>query len=140
MYMKTVELIAEADEAVRQAVRRRDGLQLVARGLRRAFSELEEIEYDTDGRPRGAEAVRRILDESPESGQEVSGIVAALRDRGWLPRSDNPSNAVRAALERLISSDPDNFGKVRPTDGNAVIYFSRKGRWRDVAPDLEDED
>jgi hypothetical protein len=73
---------------------------------------LPTTEAGDDGRPRGAEAVRLILQESPSAWFRVSQLVGLLRDRGWLPESENPANAVRTALERLVA-DPDDSDVVR---------------------------
>jgi hypothetical protein len=81
---------------------------------------------DEDGRPRGAEAVRLILQESPNEWFRVSELVGLLRDRGWLPESENPANAVRTALERLVSSiDESDVVRGKYTTGprsGAVVY------------------
>jgi hypothetical protein len=74
--------------------------------------------------PKGAEAVRLILQDAPDQWFYVSNLVAALREREWLPHSDNPANAVRTALERLINT-PDSDVKKGRDSNNKVIYSYR---------------
>jgi hypothetical protein len=62
--------------------------------------------------PRGAEAVRMVLQERPGEWLMVTDLVDELRNRGWLPYgSDNPANAVRTALERLLAMDDSDIVK-----------------------------
>lgn len=49
----------------------------------------------------------------------VSEAVAELRKREWLPESDNPANAVRAALERLVANVEEDVFK-----GNEYGYVT----------------
>ena len=77
------------------------------------------------GAPRGAEAVRFILQAEPGYPFYVSEVVDRLRNRGWLPAgSDNPANAIRTALERLVASAEDDVykGQMRTVQGAKVTY------------------
>lgn len=73
--------------------------------------------------PRGAEAVPIILQGSPNQWFYVSELVEALKVRGWLPDSDNPANAVRTALERVMSTPSSDVFKTRRN--NKVLYSYR---------------
>jgi hypothetical protein len=92
---------------------------------------LLHLEYTDDDAPKGAEAVRIILQESPDQWFYVSRLVQELRERGWLPDSDNPANAVRTALERLINTSDSDVKKGRDSN-NRVVYSYRP----DDAPPL----
>jgi hypothetical protein len=85
--------------------------------------------------PRGADAVRLILQEHPNSQFRVSEAVAELRKR------DNPANAVRAALERLVANTEEDVIKgseygyvtysyqpdrIRPSDAEAGYGFDEE--------------
>jgi len=74
--------------------------------------------------PKGAEAVRRILQAAPGEQLLVSQVVRALADAGWLPESDNPANAARAALDRLAATQDSDVHKLRyrTTSGIKVFY------------------
>ncbi|HXN61381.1 MAG TPA: hypothetical protein VN886_13105 [Acidimicrobiales bacterium] len=86
-------------------------------------------EGEQEGRPRGAEAVHLILQEHPNEELRVSECVGELRKRGWLPDSDNPANAVRAALERLVA-DSDESDVVKYVTRNYVAYSYEPDRIR----------
>lgn len=79
----------------------------------------EDLDNDEEPRPRGAEAVRRVLFEREGEWFPVAGVVNMLDRFGWMPESSNPSNAVRTALERLVERGV--VQKSRAVDG-AVIY------------------
>jgi hypothetical protein len=82
--------------------------------------------------PRGAEAVHLILQECPNVEFRVSECVAELRKRGWLPDSNNPANAVRAALERLVTnSDESDVVKIVDPHSGYVAYAYQPDRIRD---------
>ncbi|HSH62353.1 MAG TPA: hypothetical protein VK988_22415 [Acidimicrobiales bacterium] len=88
-----------------------------------------------DDAPKGAEAVRLILQQEPDRWFYVSELVDALDSHGWLPDSENPANAVRTALERLINT-PDSDVKKDRNSANKVIYSYRP----DDAPPLQGYD
>ena len=50
----------------------------------------------------------------------ISDLTYVLENRGWLPESSNPPNAVRAAVERLVGSDP--FVHKSKNDSGTVVY------------------
>jgi hypothetical protein len=53
--------------------------------------------------PRGVEAVRRVMGESPDRNWAMAEIFDALQARGWASdTSSNPKAAARAAVQRLI--------------------------------------
>ena len=147
LYERVVREQREVNLVINRERERLEGLVQIAMGLLKAFPELRRIDDRGEEsveleRPRGSEAVRILLEEQPTGAFEVSAIVAALRERGWLPESANPGNAVRAALERLVINEPEDFGKVRVTDGGPIAYFSRKGEWGDhfMLPEDVDEE
>lgn len=77
----------------------------------------------SENRPRGAESIRLVLMENPGVGLTVGELLRSLQQRGWLPESDSPANAVRTACERLVANG-EPFGKRRDRDG-AVVYLYR---------------
>ena len=62
----------------------------------------EDLDPEDPPHPRGAEAVLRVLREVAGEWYTVPHIVQRLDAKDWLPRSSNPPNAVRTALERLL--------------------------------------
>src|SRR4051812_14993017 len=84
---------AEERLTAERAAQKAAGLQGIIRSYIAMFPELEKIAggapgivtTDSDGPPRGAEAVRLILQESPNTFFTVSELVADLKARGWLP-------------------------------------------------------
>jgi hypothetical protein len=81
-------------------------------------------------RPKGAEAIHLILQEYPNTEYRVSECVAELRKRGWLPESDNPANAVRAALERLVANSEES-DVIKIVGRGYVAYSYQPDRIRD---------
>jgi hypothetical protein len=121
------------------SARKISAIQKIVAGLLEMFPELAgefdlETEFKADGVPRGAEAVRIVLQESPNEWFYVSALVDELRARGWLPESENPANAVRAALERLIATPGSDVKKGRDGMQNKVAYSYRPD---DAPPDPE---
>lgn len=100
-----------------------DALSRIAGGYLELFGELDdllapndELRFGvppslSDDTPRGADAVRRILHESMGNYFLVSEIVTELAGRNWLPASDNPANAIRSALERLVATGDSDVRK-----------------------------
>ncbi len=84
-----------------------------------------------EGRPRGGEAIRQVLHENANFQFWVSEMVDALKSRGWLPDSDNPANAVRTALERLVADQDSDVYKTRQNDGK-VTYSYQPDRDRQI--------
>jgi hypothetical protein len=128
-----IQLFTELDKA-EDEMRKAGGLKKLMDGYLELFPQLKELLVASldevvpapDGRPKGADAVRSILQEHSGIWFLVSELVDELRDRGWLPESDNPASAVRAALERLISTEDSDIYKGRRTSPNGgnprVIY------------------
>lgn len=79
----------------------------------------EDLDDDEEPRPRGAEAVRRVLIERGGEWLTVPAVVNRLERNNWMPKSSNPANAVRSALERLVEIEVAE--KERSGEG-AVIY------------------
>ncbi len=71
-------------------------------------------------RPKGQEAVRQVMMESPGKWFTVPLMLEELRKRGWLPETDEPGPAVRASLTRTLA-DP-RFRKGRGQKTGAVTY------------------
>ncbi|MCA1702848.1 MAG: hypothetical protein LC808_06080 [Actinobacteria bacterium] len=76
-----------------------------------------------DPRPRGQEAIRQVMQKAVGKWWTVSSLVRELEQRGWLPDSEIPASAVRTAVERLVSTDP-NVHKDKGRTG-AVTYSFR---------------
>lgn len=53
----------------------------------------------------------------------VVAMTQKLEERGWLPQSEAPANAVRAALRRLSDQD-DRVSRGTGSTGTLVYYFS----------------
>jgi ATP/maltotriose-dependent transcriptional regulator MalT len=87
--------------------------------------------------PKGAEAVRIVLQENVKVQYYVSEMVEELRQRGWLPESDNPANAVRAALDRLSGDSASDVHKQRFNDRTVTYIYDPD---RDPGPDYDDEE
>ncbi len=87
--------------------------------------------------PKGAEAVRIVLQENVKVQWYVSEMVEALRERGWLPESDNPANAVRAALDRLSTDSASDVHKQRYSDRTVRYVYDPD---RDPGPNYDDEE
>jgi len=118
----------ERSEVAQRASREAAGLKKIIRAYMDMFPELEdergalvsEMLTEGDDTPRGVEAVRKILHANPQERLYVSHLVEQLKARGWLPDSENPANAVRTTLERLVASPDSDVYKVRV--GNNVAY------------------
>jgi hypothetical protein len=121
-------------ETAADATRKAGAISKIVSGYLEMFPELRSVVDDdlllryrdqaTIESPKGAEAVRLILQASPNQWFWVSELVEALRARGWLPDSDNPANAVRTALERLVSTPDSDVRKGRSGE-NKVTYSYR---------------
>ena len=99
----------EAQMQMTSARAKSESATLIIQGLLRRFPELRDEASTADSEweirvtegPSGAEAVLQILQVDEGQFYTVREMVAALEERGWLPQSENPPNAVRTALERL---------------------------------------
>ena len=111
------------------ADRKAKALSKIIRGYVEMYPELEAASQITteatavDYPPRGAEAVRLILQDSPNVWFYVSELVGLLRERGWLPESENPANAVRTALERLVANSDDTDVVKGRIDGKVTYTY-----------------
>lgn len=130
--LKLAEQLAEQRQLAESATRKVAGLRTIIRGYVEIFPELEPlVETATAGiplgsdtaTPRGAEAVRLILQAQPNVWFVVSELVQGLGQRGWMPDSDNPANAVRTALERLLSSPNSDIVKERRHQSVVYAYM-----------------
>ena len=107
--------------------RRAAGLRKMIDGLVEMYPSTEDelpddLDEDEAPRPRGAEAVRRVLEMNVGKWYPVSAIVHLLGQQGWLPASSNPSNAVRTAAERLVELDA--IKKDRSVKGEVIYQFA----------------
>ena len=142
--------IEEAQELLRRAQHDRDDAttaletaqatiessQLIIQGIVRRFPELKGDEKDWEPwepperveRPRGSEAVLQILQVAENKWHDISDLVAALDSHGLLPNSANPANAVRTAVERLVSAEGAHVEKSRTRPGLSSIATTSQSR------------
>jgi hypothetical protein len=137
----------EQEELAETARRHAAAMRKIVAGYLEMFPELRAEVEEATGRavsteddeeseqPRGAEAVRLILQDSPNAHFSVSELVSILRDRGWLPKSENPANAIRTALERLCADAESDVYKhrYRLASGNITVQYAYE-------PDRERDD
>lgn len=106
------------------------GTTLIIRGVLQMFPELEtgdEFEWGDPLAPfqgralTGAEAVRAVMVSEPMQWMTVRAVLQRLEEQGWLPQSDNPPNAIRAALERALAQG-DGIEKGKSEKAGAVVY------------------
>lgn len=122
--VQLLDQLATARDEVERMERRAAGIRKVIDGLVEMFPAAEDLlpedlDPEEDPRPRGAEAVRRVLSSHPGTWHTVSSIVNMLDQLDWTPKSSNPSNAVRTALERLHDSAAIEKGR---SDRGQVTY------------------
>lgn len=133
--LSVAEQLKEQRAIYQEAARKSAGLAKVLEGYVDVYPEIAQLiedaaeglpvvlpDYLMPVTPKGSDAVGRVLMENPGYKFYVSEVVDALRARGWMPESDNPANAVRAALERLVGSPDSDVQKYRTQEGK-VIYF-----------------
>jgi hypothetical protein len=84
-----------------------------------------------DERPRGQEAVRRVLADSPGKWWTVGSVVKEMEHRDWLPDTEAPMPAIRTALERLASNPQHGVRKDKGKTG--AVTFSYHARRPEVA-------
>jgi len=106
------------------ATRRVAGLRKMVEALVEMFPALEDklpedFDENEPARPRGAAAAITVLRENAGNWFTVVGVLNLLERHEWVPKSSNPANAVRTALERLVEQGA--IKKNRSTEG-AVIY------------------
>src|SRR6266508_5109485 len=83
-------------------------------------SSLSEGSEPSSSYPRGREAVLAVLaDQGPGDWASIQDITDELTRRGWHPDSDNPADAVRAAVKR--AADAGELQRIRH-DGRTYLY------------------
>jgi hypothetical protein len=75
-------------------------------------------------RPRGKEAVRRLLEASPRREWTVNDVRLALVSRGWLEDNERASKATRTNLARALRAWPE---EIRRLDTGRYGYFPAGG-------------
>lgn len=113
--MQTIRALAldrdQARELARQSIQRAETLTKLIDGYVELFPELafELVEYlrseiieVKEDPPRGQVAVFALLSAFPGRFMTVAEIQTAMEQQGWLPETDNPAAAIRAALQRLV--------------------------------------
>ncbi len=128
----------EIADQIQLLVTRMEGLRSIIEGITKIFPDLDAedmaSEYQRlmaeadEEKPKGANAARTLLVDTPGKWFSVDMVVHDLDMRGWLPESENPPNAVRAALERLIAAEPANFHKDRGEKTGKVVYAYKPGQ------------
>ncbi|MBV9920250.1 MAG: hypothetical protein JOY78_05250 [Pseudonocardia sp.] len=124
-----LELLVQLEEAQQlheAAGRRVGGIRKMIEAVVEVFPVAEDVlpedfDGDEEPRPRGAEAVRRVLQDNEGKWYGVPAVVNMLERRDWMPRSSNPANAVRSALQRLY--DAGTVEKGKSAAGGGVIYM-----------------
>lgn len=121
--------LATLRDEVTATERRLGALRKLVEGYLELFPDLADsaaasaaaaAESQPDGRPKGQEAIRRVLMESPGKWFTVPYMLEELRRRDWLPDTDEPGNAIRASLTRVVA-DPV-FQKSRGAKTGAVTF------------------
>jgi len=122
----------EAAEAAKAAADTVESTRLIIEGILRRFPELSEDEqewgdlsWEVEGQPRGDKAVLSILQVNENDWFSVFDMTEAMAQRGWLPTSENPQNAIRTALERLVTSDM-RVEKGKRSDNRVVYRYSEE--------------
>jgi hypothetical protein len=83
-------------------------------------SSLASEQESSSSYPRGREAVLAVLaDQGPGDWSSIQDITDELIRRNWRPDSDNPSDAVRAAVKRAV--DVGEIQRIRQ-DGRMFLY------------------
>jgi len=116
--------LSKARREVERSERLAAGIRKMIDGLVEMFPATEDVlpedlDDDEEPRPRGAEAVRRVLAENLGEWYPVPLIVVMLQRHNWTPNSSKPANAVRTALGRLVENGA--IEKSHAADGS-VIY------------------
>jgi hypothetical protein len=74
-------------------------------------------------RPRGQEAVLRVMEDSVGKWWTVGTMVHELEKRGWLPESEQPANAVRVAMERVVTAASPPYFKDKGASGTVTFSY-----------------
>lgn len=126
--------MSEAAQVAKEAGERAAGASAALAGLRRMFPDLDEMlaeaaaevinerEQERLEAPRGQEAVRQILIETPGVWYSVPLLVQAMQNRHWIAADETPRNAVRVAAERVVGADPERFSKERDPNTGVTVY------------------
>jgi hypothetical protein len=121
--------INEGQRVAAEALTRAEGALKAREGILAMFPKLlsppDGADDPADDRPRGQDAVRRIMEDAPGKWWTVTGLLAELHAREWMPESDSPANAVRVAVERVVTGDPDRFYKAKGEKTGATTYSFR---------------
>jgi len=121
--------LASLHSEVTATERRLGALHKLVEGYLELFPDLSDTtdtatdsaeELKPDDRPKGQEAVRRVLMASPGKWFTVPYMLEELRRHNWLPDTDEPGNAIRASLTRVVA-DPA-FQKSRGLKTGAVTF------------------
>jgi hypothetical protein len=124
MHRQLLHEIREIEDRIVEWRARADALRQTLKGIEQALGINED-------RPKGAEAVARVVYEKGEP-MTVADIVAELRNRGWMPDSDRPEGAVRSAIRRLRDSDS------RWIFYQGQVFFNPTDEDEEYEPDEED--
>jgi hypothetical protein len=117
--------LRQARDTLEEAQRSVVGLKKLIDGYVELFPLLESVVVeeggieDDDGHPRGMDAALQVLGTNTGNWLSVLAVVQRMEGLGWLPTSTNPANAIRTALERLVSAELVEKGK---TASGTVVY------------------
>src|SRR5580704_9678535 len=130
LLIKTMKEIGDAQERQKEAEATIEGSRLIVQGIFKRYPELvEEVQWAgvdeelDETAPRGGEAVLRVLQTYENRMFSVAEMVNALSERGWVPDSDDPANAVRTALERLRAAKTPGLKKIRK-EGKVLYRYN----------------
>jgi hypothetical protein len=124
------EEMAQAAEEAAAAASRAKGAAHMLQGLQQMYPELaktwEQVQSDLRPElataPRGQEAIKQVLLDAPGTWWSIPALVNELVSRGWAPDSDQPESAVRVAVERVVSANPEQFQKERRPGSRTPFY------------------
>ncbi|MGA3215426.1 MAG: hypothetical protein ABSD97_07025 [Acidimicrobiales bacterium] len=147
MNLEQARYLLEESQREREAAREQlagaqvtlESTQLIIQGLLKRYPDLAADVQDVDlwepaaTRLRGAEAVLSVLQVEENQWMTVAAVVGALDQRSLLPESDNPANAVRTALERLVAAG-SGVEKGRLNPNGTVVY-----RYHEPEPSYDEE-
>jgi hypothetical protein len=79
--------------------------------------------------PRGQEAVLTVMKEDGFANHRwtIADMTEELNRRGWPPESENPENAVRAALNRLAKIEGSGVVRLRTKDRGLIFRYRPEG-------------
>ena len=76
------------------------------------------------GEPTGAEAIYRVLQDSPGVEMDVKAILAALTEHGWTPNSTWPENVTSSNAARAVELHPNELSRRRSGPGFLYRYVA----------------